>query len=111
MDANVAAAVSIADGVASLDRLSAVLGDLQLVSQARIGLTVRHISAKADLDAPDLSSSLAAIGMGQIRGACHLEADISGCYDNISKEWLFDNIPMDKIVLKKWLDPDMWKTG
>lgn len=33
-----------------------------------------------------------------------LEADIKGCYDNISKEWLLDNIPMDKVILKKWLD-------
>ncbi|GAB4343151.1 MAG: hypothetical protein Kow0089_18770 [Desulfobulbaceae bacterium] len=33
-----------------------------------------------------------------------LEADIKGCYDNISKEWLLDNIPMDKTILQKWLD-------
>ncbi len=32
-----------------------------------------------------------------------LEADIKGCYDNISQEWMLENIPMDKIVLKKWL--------
>jgi len=32
-----------------------------------------------------------------------LEADIKGCYDNISTKWLFDNIPMDKIILRKWL--------
>jgi len=32
-----------------------------------------------------------------------LEADISGCFDNISKKWLLDNIPLDKGILKKWL--------
>lgn len=32
-----------------------------------------------------------------------LEADIEGCYDNISHQWLLDNIPMDKTILKKWL--------
>lgn len=32
-----------------------------------------------------------------------LEADIKGCYDNISQEWLLNNIPMDRVVLKKWL--------
>ncbi len=32
-----------------------------------------------------------------------LEADIKGCYDNISQEWMLENIPMDKVVLKKWL--------
>lgn len=32
-----------------------------------------------------------------------LEADIQSCFDNISHEWLLKNIPMDKIMLKKWL--------
>lgn len=32
-----------------------------------------------------------------------LEADIQGCFDNISHEWLIDNIPMDKSVLKQFL--------
>ena len=32
-----------------------------------------------------------------------LEADIRGCYDNISHDWMLNNIPMDRVVLKKWL--------
>lgn len=32
-----------------------------------------------------------------------LEGDIKGCFDNISHEWLLDNIPMDKSVLKQFL--------
>lgn len=32
-----------------------------------------------------------------------LEADIEGCFDNISHEWLLTNIPMDKEILSKWL--------
>lgn len=32
-----------------------------------------------------------------------LEGDIRGCFDNISHEWMLDNICMDKIILKKWL--------
>ena len=32
-----------------------------------------------------------------------LEGDIRGCFDNISHEWLIDNVPMDKVVLRKWL--------
>lgn len=32
-----------------------------------------------------------------------LEADIKGCFDNISHDWLLKNIPMDKVILSKWL--------
>ncbi len=32
-----------------------------------------------------------------------LEADIAGCFDNISLKWLQDNIPIDKTILQKWL--------
>jgi RNA-directed DNA polymerase len=32
-----------------------------------------------------------------------LEGDIKGCFDHINHEWLLNNIPMDKVMLKKWL--------
>lgn len=32
-----------------------------------------------------------------------LEGDIKGCFDHISHEWLINNIPTDKVMLKKWL--------
>ena len=32
-----------------------------------------------------------------------LEVDIKGCFDNISHQWLMNNIPMDKKILKQWL--------
>lgn len=32
-----------------------------------------------------------------------LEGDIQACFDNISHSWLYENTPMDKIILKKWL--------
>jgi RNA-directed DNA polymerase len=32
-----------------------------------------------------------------------LEGDIRSCYDNISHQWLMDNVPMDKKMLGKWL--------
>jgi RNA-directed DNA polymerase len=31
------------------------------------------------------------------------EADIQGCYDNISQDWMLVNIPTDKTMLRKWL--------
>ncbi len=32
-----------------------------------------------------------------------IEGDIKACFDNISHEWLIQNIPMDKRILTKWL--------
>ena len=32
-----------------------------------------------------------------------LEGDIKGCFDNISHQWLLDNVPIDKSILRKWL--------
>jgi len=42
-----------------------------------------------------------------------LEADIKGCFDNISHTWLLTHIPTDKTILGKWLksgviDQDMF---
>jgi RNA-directed DNA polymerase len=40
-----------------------------------------------------------------------LEGDIKGCFDNISKEWMLQNIPMDKAVLQSWLDAGYVENG
>ena len=40
-----------------------------------------------------------------------LEADITGCFDNISQQWLMDNIPMDKTILRLWLKAGYVENG
>lgn len=32
-----------------------------------------------------------------------LEGDIKSCFDKISHEWLLAHVPMDKVILRKWL--------
>ncbi|MBT9491556.1 MAG: group II intron reverse transcriptase/maturase [Paucibacter sp.] len=32
-----------------------------------------------------------------------LEADIEGCFDHINHDWLVHHVPMDKVILRKWL--------
>jgi len=32
-----------------------------------------------------------------------LEADIKGCFDHINHDWLIENVPTDKEILRKWL--------
>jgi len=40
-----------------------------------------------------------------------LEGDIRGCFDNISFDWILKNIPMDKVVLRKWLQVGYMENG
>jgi RNA-directed DNA polymerase len=32
-----------------------------------------------------------------------LEGDIRGCFDNIGHNWLLAHVPMDRVILRKWL--------
>jgi RNA-directed DNA polymerase len=40
-----------------------------------------------------------------------LEADIKGCFDNISHDWMLRHIPMDRQVLRKWLESGFMEKG
>jgi len=44
------------------------------------------------------------IALGKKRSAQWiLEGDIKSCFDEISHDWLMNNVPMDKGILRKWL--------
>jgi RNA-directed DNA polymerase len=40
-----------------------------------------------------------------------LEGDIKSCYDRISHDWLLANVPMDKVILHKWLKAGFLEKG
>ncbi|WP_405126803.1 group II intron reverse transcriptase/maturase [Ralstonia pseudosolanacearum] len=40
-----------------------------------------------------------------------LEADIEACFDNISHDWLAENVPMDKAILRSWLKAGFVESG
>ena len=40
-----------------------------------------------------------------------LEADIEACFDNISHNWLLENVPMDKRILKEFLKASYMENG
>lgn len=56
--------------------------------------------ARATEDAREQCFTLLA---SRIRPQWVLEADIQGCFDNISHDWMIANVPMDKAILRKWL--------
>ncbi len=40
-----------------------------------------------------------------------LEGDIKSCFDKISRGWLLNHVPMDRVVLRQWLrHRDIWKS-
>src|SRR5262249_46829870 len=40
-----------------------------------------------------------------------LEGDITSCFDRISKDWLLDHIPMDRDLLRRWLEAGYLEEG
>ena len=40
-----------------------------------------------------------------------LEGDIRACFDTISHNWLLDNVPMEKAILRKWLKVGYMEKG
>lgn len=40
-----------------------------------------------------------------------LEADIKSCFDRIDHRWLIDHIPMDQVILSKWLKAGFMEKG
>jgi len=40
-----------------------------------------------------------------------LEGDIKGCFDNISQEWLVNNVPIEKRILHQWLKVGYMEDG
>jgi RNA-directed DNA polymerase len=40
-----------------------------------------------------------------------LEGDIRSCFDRISHQWLLANVPMDRVVLRKWLKAGFLEGG
>jgi RNA-directed DNA polymerase len=48
---------------------------------------------------------------GKTKATFVLEGDIKSCFSSISHKWLEDNIPMDKIILKKFLKAGFMEKG
>lgn len=40
-----------------------------------------------------------------------LDADIQGCFDNISHDWMSANIPLDSVIVRRWLKAGFVEKG
>ncbi len=50
-----------------------------------------------------LEQCFSALGKPSKSAQWVLDADIKGCFDNIDHEWMLAHVPMDRLVLQKWL--------
>lgn len=51
----------------------------------------------------DAIEQIATIMGHKIRPQWVLEGDIKGCFDNISHDWIINNVPVEKKILNQWL--------
>lgn len=78
VEVHITANAALANGTAVLNTLSASAGEIELNSNGQFDLNSQNIKAKLDLNAPDLSKNLSALGMNDIMGSLSLKADASG---------------------------------
>ncbi len=52
----------------------------------------------------DASSQIFKTLAGRNRAEWILEVDIRKCFDEIDHNWLLNNIPMERSILRKWLE-------
>ncbi len=81
VDVRLDAQAKMADGTAVVETLKAAAGKIDLTARGRYDLSSRDLSAEASLDAPDLSSTLASLGVTGIQGEARLDARVSGPMD------------------------------
>ncbi|OEU79194.1 MAG: hypothetical protein BA872_09550 [Desulfobacterales bacterium C00003060] len=72
------AEANVNQGVAALEHLKASAGDIGLAAEGHLNVSSEQMTARLTLDAPSLTTSLAALGINGVSGAIGLTADVSG---------------------------------
>lgn len=85
------------------DRAMQALHTLALEPIAEITADRNSFGFRSGRCAQDASAEIFGV-LSQKRAAQYiLEGDIKGCFDNISHQWMMDNIPMEKKILSQFL--------
>lgn len=85
------------------DRAMQALYLLALTPIAEVTGDVNSYGFRPERAAQDALTQCHNILCGTNKARWVLEADIAGCFDNISHAWLLEHIPMDKRILRQWL--------
>lgn len=79
---------------------------LHLMSLSPIAETIGDVDSygfRVNRCAADAIGQIFCIMSGPNRASWVLEGDIKSCFDEISHDWLLNSIPMEKVILSKWL--------
>ncbi|MFW6114666.1 MAG: translocation/assembly module TamB domain-containing protein [Thermodesulfobacteriota bacterium] len=78
IDLAVAAGARLKDGVVAIQKVDAESGFLSLKSSGRFDLSSGSIAGRLAIEVPDLSETLAGLGIDTIRGGCSIKGTVSG---------------------------------
>jgi autotransporter translocation and assembly factor TamB len=76
------AEANVNQGVAILEHLEASAGDIRLAAEGHLDASSEQMTARLTLDAPSLTTTLAALGIEGVSGALGLTADVSGTLED-----------------------------
>jgi RNA-directed DNA polymerase len=68
-------------------------------------------SFRRDRRCADAMGHIRRVLAGPNRAPWILEGDIKSCYDRISHDWVLAHVPMDKVILRKWLKAGFLEKG
>ena len=85
------------------DRSMQALYKLALEPMAEVTADKNSYGFRAKRSTQDAMKAIWLRTSRKYSGEWILEADIKGCFDNISHQWIYDNIPLPNKLLKQWL--------
>lgn len=85
------------------DRAMQALWQMALIPSAETTADTNSYGFRPKRSAADAIEHCFAILAKRSSAPWVMEGDIKGCFDNIRHHWLLEHVPMDKVILRKWL--------
>ncbi|MCZ2094811.1 MAG: group II intron reverse transcriptase/maturase [Anaerolineae bacterium] len=99
-------------GIPSMhDRAMQALWQMALIPSAETTADTNSYGFRPKRSAADAIEHCFAILAKRSSAPWVMEGDIKGCFDNIRHHWLLEHVPMDKVILRKWLQAGFMDKG
>lgn len=93
------------------DRAMQALWQMALISVAEVMADPNSYGFRPKRSVADAMEQSHIVLAGSYRAKWIFEGDIKACFDSISHDWLLENVPMDKLILKKFLKAGFMEKG